>query len=394
MKKKALYFFTAVMSAVIVSACGKEPSEKVESSEAVGTESADKTENTDTEQSESGTETQSDYLALKDMDVESRVTLNEYTGMSVTLQSPSVSEEEVDAYIADALGALAGKEEAAILDRAVEEGDRVNINYAGTVDGVAFTGGTDDSEEGTDLTVGAGGFVPGFEEGIIGVMPGETVDVNVTFPEDYHEELAGKDAVFAITVNGIAPSELTEELLSYLNTEMTTIEEYRQFVYDKLMKSKQDEFDYYYDNQVEDAIISTLIEECTYMEVPKELVERYHSNIVNNLTVTANRYGVDLETYGFLAYGMLSLEDFEKLMESWAEQSAKQAVAFQAIANIEDLNVSDEKLDEELESTAASYGLGSVDEFLNGGSKEEYREYLMFENVINFLRERTQVTVE
>ncbi len=394
MKKKALYFFTAVMSAVIVSACGKEPSEKVESSEAVGTESADKTENTDTEQSESGTETQSDYLALKDMDVESRVTLNEYTGMSVTLQSPSVSEEEVDAYIADALGALAGKEEAAILDRAVEEGDRVNINYAGTVDGVAFTGGTDDSEEGTDLTVGAGGFVPGFEEGIIGVMPGETVDVNVTFPEDYHEELAGKDAVFAITVNGIAPSELTEELLSYLNTEMTTIEEYRQFVYDKLMKSKQDEFDYYYDNQVEDAIISTLIEECTYMEVPEELVERYHSNIVNNLTVTANRYGVDLETYGFLAYGMLSLEDFEKLMESWAEQSAKQAVAFQAIANIEDLNVSDEKLDEELESTAASYGLGSVDEFLNGGSKEEYREYLMFENVINFLRERTQVTVE
>lgn len=394
MKKKVLYFFTAVMSAVIVSACGKEPSEKVESSEAVGTESADKTENTDTEQNESGTETQSDYLALKDMDVESRVTLNEYTGMSVTLQSPSVSEEEVDAYIADALGALAGKEEVAILDRAVEEGDRVNINYAGTVDGVAFTGGTDDSEEGTNLTVGAGGFVPGFEEGIIGVMPGETVDVNVTFPEDYHEELAGKDAVFVITVNGIAPSELTEELLSYLNTEMTTIEEYRQFVYDKLMKSKQDEFDYYYDNQVEDAIISTLIEECTYMEVPEELVERYHSNIVNNLTVTANRYGVDLETYGFLAYGMLSLEDFEKLMESWAEQSAKQAVAFQAIANIEDLNVSDEKLDEELESTAASYGLGSVDEFLNGGSKEEYREYLMFENVINFLRERTQVTVE
>lgn len=394
MKKKVLYFFTAVMSAVIVSACGKEPSEKVESSEAVGTESADKTENTDTEQNESGTETQSDYLALKDMDVESRVTLNEYTGMSVTLQSPSVSEEEVDAYIADALGALAGKEEVAILDRAVEEGDRVNINYSGTVDGVAFTGGTDDSEEGTNLTVGAGGFVPGFEEGIIGVMPGETVDVNVTFPEDYHEELAGKDAVFAITVNGIAPSELTEELLSYLNTEMTTIEEYRQFVYDKLMKSKQDEFDYYYDNQVEDAIISTLIEECTYMEVPEELVERYHSNIVNNLTVTANRYGVDLETYGFLAYGMLSLEDFEKLMESWAEQSAKQAVAFQAIANIEDLNVSDEKLDEELESTAASYGLGSVDEFLNGGSKEEYREYLMFENVINFLRERTQVTVE
>lgn len=393
MKKKSLYFLTAAMTAVMLSACGDHTSEKAESPETVSTESADGTESIE-ETGNTDTAEQTEWMALKDMDVESHVTLSEYTGIPVTLQSPSVSEEDVDEYIAAAVGSLGGTEGAAIMDRAVEEGDKVNINYAGTIDGVAFNGGTDDSEEGTDLEVGAGGFIPGFEEGIVGVMPGETVDVDVTFPENYNAELAGKDAVFAITVNGIAPPELTEELVPFLNEELSTIEEYRQFVYDSLMESRQSEFDYYYDNMVQEAMLSTLLEECTYTDVPQELVDRYYSNIVNNLTMTAQMYGVDLETYGLLVYGMSEYSDFEEMMKNWANQSAKQALVFQAIANIEDLNVSDETLDEELENSAASYGLSSVDEFLGDGSKEEYREYLMFENVINFLKESVQVTVE
>lgn len=389
MKKKSIYFLTVVMTALLLSACGDNASEKTESSVAVDTE--------ETGSAEAGQEAdagaQAEWTALKDMDVESHVTLSEYMGIPVTLQSPSVSEEDVDAYIETTLRSLGGTE-AAIMDRAVEEGDVVNINYVGTIDGVAFNGGTDDSEEGTDLEVGAGGFVPGFEEGIIGAIPGEIVDVDVTFPEDYHEELAGKEAVFAITVNGIAPSELTDELVPFLNEELSTIEEYRQFVYDSLMKDRQSEFDDYYDNMVQEAMVSALLEECTYTDVPQELVERYYSNIVNNLTMTAQMYGMDLETYGLLAYGMSEYSDFEEMMKSWADQSAKQAIVFQAIANIEDLNVSDETLDEELENAVASYGLSSVDEFLGDGSKEEYREYLMFENVINFLKESVQVTVE
>lgn len=389
MKKKSIYFLTVVMTALLLSACGDNASEKTESSEAVDTE--------ETGSAEAGQEAdagaQAEWMALKDMDVESHVTLSEYMGIPVTLQSPSVSEEDVDAYIETTLRSLGGTE-AAIMDRAVEEGDVVNINYVGTIDGVAFNGGTDDSEEGTNLEVGAGGFVPGFEEGIIGAIPGETVDVDVTFPKDYHEELAGKDAVFAITVNGIAPPELTNELVPFLNEELSTIEEYRQFVYDSLMEDRQSEFDDYYDNMVQEAMVSALLEECTYTDVPQELVERYYSNIVNNLTMTAQMYGMDLETYGLLAYGMSEYSDFEEMMMSWADQSAKQAIVFQAIANIEDLNVSDETLDEELENAVASYGLSSVDEFLGDGSKEEYREYLMFENVINFLKESVQVTVE
>ncbi|MDE6607219.1 MAG: trigger factor [Lachnospiraceae bacterium] len=387
MKKKFVYFLMTAMMAGMISACGSTESKEEGQTQ---TQTEDRTGTED----EAGTKEQTEEIVLKDLDVESHVTLNEYKGMSVTLQKPTVSDEEVDAVINSAVRALGGTEGAAIMDRAVEEGDVVNINYAGTMDGVAFEGGTDDSEGGTDLEIGAGGFVPGFEDGIIGVMPGETVDVEVTFPEDYYEDMAGKDAVFAITVNGIAPSELTEELLPYLNEETTTIEEYRQSVYDSLMEDKQAEFDYYYDSQIEDALISILVEECSYTDIPEALVEKYHTNIVNNITAAASMYGMDLETYGQLAYGMSEYTDFENMMQEWAELSAKQSVAFQAIANKENLNISDEKLDEELEIYVANAGYESVEEFLQGASKEEYREYLMFTAVLDFLRENAAVTVE
>lgn len=387
MKKKFVCFLMTAMMAGMLSACGSTKTEE-EGQTQIQTESGTGTEN------ETGTKEQTEEIVLKDLDVESHVTLNEYKGMSVTLQKPAVSDEEVDAFINSAVRALGGTEGAAIMDRAVEEGDVVNINYAGTMDGVAFEGGTDASEDGTDLEIGAGGFIPGFEDGIIGVMPGETVEVNVTFPEDYYEDMAGKDAVFEITVNGIAPSELTEELLPYLNEETTTIEEYRQSVYDSLMEDKQAEFDYYYDSQVEDALISALVEECSYTDIPEALVEKYYANIVNNITSAASMYGMDLETYGQLAYGMSEYADFDNMMKEWAEQSTKQSLAFQAIANKENLNISDEKLDEELETYVADAGYESVDAFLQGASKEEYREYLMFTAVLDFLRENAKVTVE
>jgi len=388
MKKKCVYFFMTVMMAGMLSACGNKTSGETEGSGEIAVESTGSTEN------EPGAGEQAGEFVLKDFDVENHVTLNEYKGMSVTLQNPTVSDEEVEAEIKSALGKLGGTEGAAIMDRAVEEGDVVNINYAGTMDGVAFEGGTDDSEDGTNLEIGSGSFIPGFEDGIIGVMPGETVEVNVTFPEDYYEDKAGKDAVFAITVNGIAPSELTEELLPYLNEETTTIEEYRQSVYDSLMENKQAEFDYYYDSQVENALITALVEECSFTDIPEALVEKYHTNIVNNITTTAGMYGVDLETYGLAVYGVEDYAEFEKMMENWAEQSAMQSIAFQAIANKENLNISDEKLDEELETYVAGAGYESVEDFLQGKSKEEYREYLMFTAVLEFLKENAKVTVE
>lgn len=392
MKKKLAILVTAAMTAGMISACGSDAG-KTEESQTQTTESEAGTETGTEAGAETGTESAA-AVVLKDLDVESYVTLNDYSAMAVTIQKPTIGDEDVDAYIADVLSKSGNVEGVAVMDRAVKEGDTVNINYVGTLDGVAFEGGTDDSEAGTNLGIGSGAFIEGFEEGLIGATPGETVELNLTFPENYtNAEMAGKETVFTVEVNGIAPAELTEEMVPLLNEETATIEEYRQFVLDTLTEEAQTQFDNSYDSYVEDAVIQKLVEECTYAEVPAELTAKYNTNITKNLTSTASMYGLDLETYASYVYGM-NKEAFGELLNSWAEQSAQQALAFQAIANKENLNVSDETLEEGLQTQAETYGYESAEDFLAGSSKEEYREYLMFNGVLEYLTKNAQVTVE
>ena len=225
-------------------------------------------------------------------------------------------------------------------------------------------------------------------------MPGETVDLNLTFPENYQSvELAGKETVFTVTVNGIAPTvaDLTDEMAVALNEETATVDAYKQSVLEMLTEEAQANFDSSYDTSVEDALIQKMMDECTFKELPEEVVTKYKNTIVNNMTQTAAMYQMDLDSYVAAAYG--SYEEFENMMTIWAENSAKQAIAFQAIANKENLNVDDGRLAEELETYAQSYGYESADE-LGEDMAEDYREYLMFMDVLDFLRENAQVTVE
>ena len=385
MKKKLAVMLIMAMTVSMLSACGADK-EKTEEGQ---------TQSVETESSTAGADTESaETILLKDYDVESCVALNEYKGMAVTLEKPVVTDADVESYITSVLSNYGGKEEFAIMDRAVEEGDTVNINYSGKLDGVAFEGGTDDSEEGTNLGIGSNSFFDGFEDGLIGVMPGETVDLNLTFPENYQSvELAGKETVFTVTVNGIAPTvaDLTDEMAVALNEETATVDAYKQSVLEMLTEEAQANFDSSYDTSVEDALIQKMMDECTFKELPEEVVTKYKNTIVNNMTQTAAMYQMDLDSYVAAAYG--SYEEFENMMTIWAENSAKQAIAFQAIANKENLNVDDGRLAEELETYAQSYGYESADE-LGEDMAEDYREYLMFMDVLDFLRENAQVTVE
>lgn len=385
MKKKLAVLLITAMTVSMISACGTDK-EKTEEGQTVES----------TTEAEGSTQTEDvETVLLKDYDVESIVSLNEYKGMTVELTKPTVTDAEVDSYITDVLSNYGGKEEYAIMDRAVAEGDTVNINYSGKLDGVAFEGGTDDSEEGTNLGIGSNTFIDGFEEGLIGVMPGETVDLNLTFPENYQStDLAGKETVFTVTVNGIAPTvkDLTDEMAAKLNEETATVEAYKQSVMTMLTEEAEAEFESSYDSNVEDALIQKLVQECTYTELPEEIVTQYKTTIENNMTQAASMYGMDLDSYIMAAYGV-SYDAFEVEMVTWAENSAKQAMAFQAIANKENLNVDDAKLAEELETYAQNYGYESVDE-LGADMGEDYREYLMFINVLDYLKENAQVTVQ
>lgn len=176
---------------------------------------------------------------LKDIDTSGYVTLGEYKGMDLALEEPEIPEEYLESYIQYVL--TNNPEYVDITDRAVQTGDVVNIDYEGKLDGVAFAGGT---AQGADLTIGSGQFISGFEDGCIGMEIGQTRDVEARFPDPYknNPDLAGKTAVFTVTLNGIREvkiPELTDEYVASLGMEdCETTQEYRAFLRDILIQQQ------------------------------------------------------------------------------------------------------------------------------------------------------------
>ena len=320
--------------------------------------------------------------ALKDLDVEKYVTLGEYMGLEVTLDAIEVDEEDVE----DAFNQLYIEnfpEEMFVTDRAVVLGDTANIDYVGKKGDVAFSGGT---AEDYNLTIGSGTFIPGFEEGLVGVNAGDTVEVELTFPEDYRsEDLAGQDVVFTVTVNYIIPGEMTDEAVTALGLEgVTTADELRQYVYDDLYaQAEQERYD-----EAEYLLMDTILANCKFNEIPKKVIAKYQDTVKDSIDNTAAAFGVDANTLTNYFYQM----DLETCIEYYSEQNAQQNIVLQAIANKEGLNISDEELDAQLLAEAESAGVSTIAEYIGEGSKEDSREEYMNTAVVNFLIENAVIS--
>ena len=330
---------------------------------------------------EAGTEDYGPEAYLSGINVADYVTLGEYKGIEVSVDAPVVTDEYLDSYIDYVLQSNVVTTE--ITDRPVEEGDIVNIDYEGKIDGVAFDGGT---AQGYDLTIGSGTFIDGFEDGLIGAETGETVDVNVTFPENYQgEEVAGKDAVFTVTVNSISVEtlpELTDEFVQGLDVGVNTVEEYRQYAYDLLMEEEQAT----HDSNAEIAVLEAVMAGSQIQDPPEDMTNRYYNRIIDNMTYYASLYGYDLETF-------LSMQGTsEDAIRESAAQAGQEIIVMQAIADAEGLSVTDEELDAEIETNAGSLGYDDVEEYRASLDVEGYREYMMSEKVLNFLLENAVVT--
>ena len=198
MKKGLVYLMTAVLAVGLFTACGNKENTQDPGVTATATPDASGTNN-------EGTQTPvANRVVLKDLDVAKYVTLGDYKNIEVTMAGPEVDQEEWDLINAQVYNDFVTAESGGVLDRAVENGDLVNIDYSGKKDGVVFDGGTAAAQQ---LEIGSGSFIAGFEEGLVGVMPGETVDLNLTFPEVYHNaDLEGQAVVFTVTVNFIYPT--------------------------------------------------------------------------------------------------------------------------------------------------------------------------------------------
>lgn len=320
--------------------------------------------------------------ALKDMDVDKYVTLAEYKGLEVSVPKSEVSDAEVQSLMQSVYDSSITAE-AGITDRAAALGDTVNIDYEGKKDGVAFAGGT---AQGSNLTLGSGQFIDGFEDGLVGVTPGETVDLNLTFPENYGSaELAGQAVVFTVTVNYILPTEITDEVVATMGIEgVTDVAGFEAHIREYLQASA----DYEYENSIKSYVLEAFMNSCTFEAVPEDMVAEYEQNARTNITNMANTYGVDVDTYTNYYYQA----DFETFVTSYAVEAVRQDMAFQAVANIENLNITDEELDTELQTLATDNGFDSVEELLGDATKEDYRVSLLYDKVLNYLVENAVVT--
>lgn len=319
---------------------------------------------------------------LNEMDVERYVTLGDYYDLDVTIEEPQVDQAELSLQIQELYHSAMSAEDG-ITDRAVEPGDSVDIDYEGKKDGVAFEGG---AAQGAFLNIGSGQFIDGFEDGLVGVMPGETVDLNLSFPENYgNADLAGQAVVFTVTVNYIVPEEadMKDSVAAALEIEgVSTVKSLHQEMYDYLYANLEAQ----YAAQTEAELLDALVKKCTYGELPGDMVENSKTVFSSELSSLAEVYDMEPDDFCNAYFGMAA----DTFAEARAVENVRQMLAMQAIANRESLRVSDQELEKQLNVYAEQGGYASVEEFVGEISREEYRNYFMTEKVLDFLMAKYQ----
>ena len=312
------------------------------------------------------------------------VTLGEYKGVSVKKETTVVSDVEVDARVEEERNKQAT--EIQVEDRAVIEGDTVNLDYAGTVDGVAFAGGTAKDQT---LKIGSGSFIPGFEEQMIGMNIGEEKDLQVTFPEKYHaEELAGKAAVFHVKVNSITETQLPalDDDFAKDISEFDTLEEYKADIRAKL-EAQAAEKD---NNNFTNAVIEKVLENAT-VEIPEAMIERQIDSMMRDFEYRLMGNGLKLDD--FLKYTGSDMKAFRENYRGQAEKSVKAHLVLEAIEKAEAIDATQEQIDKQLEAFATQTGK-TVEAFkasLSESDIEDFKADAIRDNCVKFLADNAKI---
>ena len=306
------------------------------------------------------------------------VTLGEYKGVEVKREHTLVTEDEVNAEIEKERNKQAA--EVAVDDRPVAEGDTVNLDYSGSVDGVKFAGGTAENQT---LKIGSHTFIPGFEEQMVGMTIGEEKDLNVTFPTEYHaKELAGKEAVFHVKVNGITETQLPalDDDFAKDISEFDTLDAYKADVRAKLEAQAAER-----DNNVfTNAVIGKVMENAT-VEIPEAMIERQIDSMIRNFEARLAQQGLKLAD--FMKYTGQDEKSFRGQYRDQAEKSVRANLVLEAIENVENFEVSDEEIDAEIEKFAKQIGQ-SVEELkknLTEGDREYFKADVIRDKAVKFL---------
>lgn len=312
------------------------------------------------------------------------VSIEGYKGIEITKKPVEVTEEDVDAELTKVQDR--NSRMVTVEDRAAENGDTVEIDFEGFVDGVAFEGG---KAENFNLTLGSGQFIPGFEDQVVGHNTGDEFDVNVTFPEEYHaEELKGKPAVFKIKLHEIKAKELPDIDDDFIKdiSEFDTVEAYRADVKEKLTVSRQKQADDDADNQLIDALIEKL-----QGEIPDAMYQKRINDDINEFAYRLRSQGLDLKTY--LQYTGMDEKGIRDSFKPQAERQVKIRLALEKIVELENIVPTDEEIEAEYAKMANVYQM-EVDKIKGFVPSEDLSLDIAVEKAMGLVRDSAVVKTE
>lgn len=311
---------------------------------------------------------------------ESSVKLGNYKGLAVTVTEAEVTDAEVDDQIKQILNSRA---ESAEVEREAKNGDTVNIDYKGLLDGKAFDGGT---AEGYDLELGSNSFIDGFEAGLIGVKKGEKRSLNLTFPEGYtNAELSGKDVVFEVTVNTVSEQktpELTDAFVKELGTDDKTVADLKKSLRTDLLEQKKANIEQQRNMELVQAILDGSEITCA-----TERVDAEYEVQLKNYTEQAAIYGMDIASMAGM-YGM-DENGFKNEIRAVAKDIVKQKLMYEEIAKIENITVADADKTE----LAKANGYETVEELVTAYGQELVDDVALSQKVLDFIVENANITV-
>ncbi len=323
------------------------------------------------------------FIFTAEVAVKPEVTLGEYKGLEVPKADLEVTDEEIEAELKKEQEKNARTIH--VEDRAAQEGDKVTIDFEGFVDGVAFEGGA-----GKDypLTLGSKTFIPGFEEQLVGVALEQPVDVNVTFPEDYQaEELKGKEAVFKCVIHKIEAKELPELDDDFAKdvSEFDTLEEYKKEIKDNIEKRKADAAK----TEKENAVVDKAIENAQ-MDIPEAMVKTQINQMIDDFARRIQSQGLTMEQY--MQFTGSTRETMQEQMRPQAMKRIQSRLVLEKVAEVENIQISDEKLDEELTKMAEMYKmeLDKFKELVDDYQKDQMKKDLAVQEAVTLMAENAK----
>ena len=318
------------------------------------------------------------FIFTAEVAVKPEVTLGEYKGVEVEKQNTEVLDEEIDAEIFKERESNSRMID--VEDRAVENGDTVNLDFEGFVDGEPFEGG---KGEGYPLVIGSNTFIPGFEEQLIGANIDEEKEVNVTFPEDYQaEELKGKAAVFKCKVNRIQKKELPEVDDEFAKdvSEFDTLEEYKADIRKKLAEEKEKDAQ----RAKEDAVINKIIE-TSEMDIPDAMVDAQIDQMADDFGRRMQSQGLSLEQY--FQFTGLTMEKLRDELKPQALKRIQTRLVLEKIAEVEDIQPTEEQVDEEIKKMAEMYNMEAdkLKEMIGEYEMEQMKKDMAVQQAVTFV---------